>query len=47
MTNRDKAAIILETLDETININRAFEDIYIKSIIKALTIIDHLEKTKG
>ena len=47
MKNLEKAKIILEELDETgpIQINWNLEEMYIKSIVKALDKIDKIEKT--
>lgn len=41
MTNLEKAKIILQQLDETINIDWNFEDLYINAILKALNKIDN------
>lgn len=44
MTNKEKAEIILESLEEFIQIDWAFKDIYFKAIDKALIKIAKKEK---
>lgn len=43
MKNIDKAKIILEELDEVIQINWNFEEMYLKAITKALRKIEEEE----
>lgn len=43
MKNIEKAKIILEELDEVIQINWNFEQMYLKAIIKALRKIEEEE----
>lgn len=47
MTNKEKAKIILEKLDEDINVNWAFEEYYIRAIISGLNEIERLETKKA
>ncbi|NMH83295.1 hypothetical protein [Heyndrickxia coagulans] len=44
MTNRQKAAIILESLDKYLQIDWNFQDIYIKAIDEGLIEIAKKEK---
>lgn len=44
MTNKEKAQIIIECLEEFIQIDWAFKDIYFKAIDKALIKIAKKEK---
>jgi len=47
MNNHEKAKIILEELDNYINVDWKFEDIYIKAIQEGLVKINNLEATKS
>lgn len=44
MTNKEKAMLILEELDNAINVNWAFEEFYINAIVKALKKIEEEQK---
>lgn len=44
MNKKEKALVILEELEEYISVDSAFEDFYIKGIIKGLTRIEEMEK---
>ena len=44
MTNKEKALLILKELDEAINVNWAFEEFYLKAIMKALKKIEEEEE---
>jgi hypothetical protein len=44
MNNKEKATIILESLDKFVQIDWNFEDVYMKAIIKGLDEISSWEK---
>lgn len=44
MTKKEKAKLILDNLEEIININYNFEDIYMKQIVKGHVEIERAEE---
>lgn len=44
MSDKEKAVVILEALDEFIQVDYSFEEFYLKAIMKGLKAIEQKEK---